>query len=215
MLDRDFAAVLFDMDGTLISSIGAVERSWTQLAAEFDIGRHDLGDLHGVPAREVLEIVLPDRTPAVRAAALRRIVELELADVDDIEVLAGAAEALTATAPRSAIVTSCTRDLAHARLGATVLVPPAVVVTADDVVLGKPDPAPYLAGAAALGADPADCLVVEDASAGIAAGRAAGATTLALTTTQGATIAGDLVVADMCAVRLTVVAGRLRVALSA
>ncbi|GMA85505.1 hypothetical protein GCM10025868_07550 [Angustibacter aerolatus] len=101
--------------------------------------------------------------------------------------LPGAAEALAALPEeRRAIVTSCTRPLALVRIEASSLEAPAVVVTADDVETGKPDPAPYLLGAQRLGVDPARCLVVEDAVMGLRSGRAAGAATLAVTTTTPA-----------------------------
>ena len=213
LTDRTFAAVLFDMDGTLISSIGSVLRSWARLTEEFAIPTERFGDFHGIPARDLLASLLPDRSVAERERALRRLVEIEVDDVDDIEVLAGAAEALAALAPtgRCAIVTSCGRELAAARLRAAGVRVPAVVVTADDVARGKPDPEPFRTGAARLGVDPAQCLVVEDATAGIAAARAAGAATIALTTTLSAdVIDGDLVVPDLGAVRFTVTADGVR-----
>lgn len=86
-----------------------------------------------------------------------------------------------------------------------------MLVTADDVTLGKPAPEPFVLAAARLGVDVVDCLVVEDATAGIIAGRAAGASTLALTTTT-ARIVADLVVPDLSAVRLTAAPGGVLVA---
>jgi sugar-phosphatase len=203
--DRTFAAVLFDMDGTLISSVGSVLRSWARLAREFEIPADRFGQFHGIPARDLVDGMLHDRSPEERARALHRIVEIEIDDVADIEVLPGAAAALAALVPhgRCAVVTSCGRTLAAARLRAAGLTVPDVMVTADDVVRGKPDPEPFRTGARLLGVDPRACLVVEDAPAGIAAGRAAGAATLALTTTVTAgEIDGDLVVPDLAAVRL-------------
>ncbi|WP_307845042.1 HAD family hydrolase [Actinotalea solisilvae] len=204
-LDRPFAGVLFDMDGTLISSVASVERSWATLAREHGVPAFSFDDFHGVPARRILDTVLADRSARDRDLAYERILELELVDLEGIAVLPGALEALAVLAPRGlcAVVTSSTRDLAVARLGAAGLPVPAAIVTADDVVRGKPDAEPFVAGAARLGVDPAHCLVVEDAAAGVAAGRAAGATTVGLLTTT-ADLAADVVVADLAALQFSV-----------
>lgn len=207
---RVFDAVLFDLDGTLINSTAAVLRSWVTWAREHDVELSRLEGNHGVPAAQIIASVLPaDRLPA----ALARIVEIEVADAEGILVLPGAVEALQALGSgRSAIVTSCTRELVGARLEATGLVAPEVVVTADDVTTGKPDPAPYLLGAQRLGVDPARCLVVEDAPMGLLAGRLAGAATLAVTTTTpAAELVADAVVVDLSDVEFTVVAEGVRV----
>jgi mannitol-1-/sugar-/sorbitol-6-phosphatase len=112
--------------------------------------------------------------------------------------LPGAAELLGSVAPL-AVVTSCSPHLAAARFAAARLTPPAVLITADLTARGKPHPDPYLAGAAALGVAPAECLVIEDAPAGVAAARAAGMTVWAVTTTHSAAeLSGaDLVAADV------------------
>jgi mannitol-1-/sugar-/sorbitol-6-phosphatase len=191
--DRTFDAVLFDMDGTLIDSTPAVERSWARWSVEYGLTSSALSMGHGVPAASLVRSVLPaDQVEA----GLRRIAELELIDLDGITVLPGAAELLAALPlDRAAIVTSATRPLTMARLAAAGLRAPAVVVTFDDVANGKPDPEPFLTGAARLGVDPARCLVIEDAPAGIAAGRAAGCAVLAVTTTSPSSeLHADLVV---------------------
>jgi sugar-phosphatase len=217
VLGETFDAVLFDMDGTLISSTRAVERCWLRLAEEFAMPAGDLAPFrfHGVPGRDIIETLLADRDPAERAAALARVVELEIADTHGIEVLLGAADALGALAPagRAAIVTSCGAALAAARLAAVDLAVPAEVVTADDVTRGKPDPEPYRTGAARLGVDVRRCLVVEDAESGVVSGRAAGAATLGLRTTspEGPGGGPDLVVADLSRVELVAVEGGVRV----
>ena len=179
--DRTFDAILFDMDGTLISSIEAVDRSWALWGRE-----HGLGDefriAHGTPARSLVERLLPAEQVEV---ALARIAEIELGDTDGVRVLPGAAELLASLpAERHAIVTSCTRDLAAVRIAATGIGAPGVVVTADDISRGKPDPEPFRRGAELLGFDPARCLVVEDAPAGLESGRAAGCATLAVAGTH-------------------------------
>jgi sugar-phosphatase len=181
---RTFDAVLFDMDGTLIDSTPVVVRSWVAWALERGIDPRRLQGHHGVPAAQIVRGLVPaDEVDE----ALARIDALEIGDVAGITVLPGAAEALAALPEaRRAIVTSCTTALAKARITATRLQAPAVVVTADDVPLGKPDPAPYLLGAERLGVDPARCLVVEDAPSGLTSARAAGSATLAVTTTTRA-----------------------------
>ena len=109
-------------------------------------------------------------------------------------------------------MTSGTRALATGRLAHGGLPIPEQLITADDVERGKPDPQPYLAGAAALGVDPADCLVIEDAPAGIEAGKAAGMTVLALATTfeAGALAAADYVVGSLADVALELGDGAAR-----
>lgn len=210
-LDRSFAAVLFDMDGTLISSTTAVERSWNRLAQEFAFTMVPFGELHGVPAAATIDAVLADRPPQERAAAVARLLELELTDLAGTITLPGTCAALDAIPEqRRAVVTSATADLAAARLGAAGL-GHLRRVTADDVTHGKPHPEPYLAGAALLGVDPADCLVVEDAPPGLLSARAAGMATLALATTHdAAALVADLVVPDLRAVSFVADAAGVR-----
>ncbi|HEX5428540.1 MAG TPA: HAD-IA family hydrolase [Pedococcus sp.] len=211
---RDFAAVLFDMDGTLVDSTPNVVRSWVRWAQEEGIDPRRLAGFHGVPSRSIVEHLLPEERVE---AAVTRIDELELADTDGITVLPGALEALKALSAltdepdRCAIATSCTVPLARARIGATAIPAPRVVVTADDVARGKPHPDPYLLAAQQLGVDPRDCLVVEDAPGGLESARAAGCATLALTTTTApADLFADAVVATLADVTFTVVGGRVR-----
>jgi len=198
-----FAAVLFDMDGTLVDSTPSVERCWARWAEEMDIDLRRLLGWHGVPAAAIARALLP---PERVEAGVARITELELEDTDGIRPLPGAAEAL-AVLPvgRAAIATSCTRPLARARLAAAGLDAPEVVVTADDVSRGKPDPEPFLLAAQRLGVDASRCLVVEDAPAGLAAARAAGCATLGVTTTTPAgELSADVVVRDLAQVRVVV-----------
>lgn len=208
--DRSFAAVLFDLDGTLISSIEAGLRCWSQWAEEEGVDIALLEGGHGVPAAQLIARVLePERV----AAAARRVTELELADTAGVRPLPGAHDALAALpAGRAAIVTSCTPDLYAVRFAATGLPEPSVVVTAADVAVGKPDPAPFLLAASRIGADPGDCLVVEDAPAGLAAGRAAGCATLGVDGQHpDVTLDADLVVGDLSGVRFATDAGGIRV----
>ena len=199
LADEVFEAVLFDMDGTLIDSTPAVIRAWTIWAQEMGLTAEELGRHHGVPSAGVVRAVLP---PDRQKAAIARINELELADVGDIVVLPGAAEALKALVEaKNAIATSCNRPLAWARIRAAGLQPPSTLVTADDVAHGKPDPEPFLMAAQKLGADPRRCLVVEDAPMGLKAAHAAGCFTLAVvTTTPREALDADAVVDNLSAV---------------
>ena len=201
---RGFAAVLFDMDGTLVDSTPAVERSWLRWAQEFGVELTGFGTWHGVPAAQIVSTFLPEDQ---WEAGARRIEQIETEDTDGVVALPGAAEALTTLAAggRCAIATSCVWDLAQARLRATGLIPPEVLVTADMVKIGKPDPAPYLLAAQRLGVDPAQCLVVEDAPAGLTSGLKAGAARLAVTTTYTADqLDAEAIVPDLAAVRFLV-----------
>lgn len=194
--ERTFDAVIFDMDGTLIDSTAAVERAWTAWAKEEGVTAEALAGQHGVPSEDVVRAVLP---PHRHDAAIERINALELADVWGIVPLPGATETLQALpADQVAIATSCSAPLAKARLSASGLRPPQVVITADDVERGKPAPDPYRTAAGWLGADPQRCLVVEDAPKGVLAARAAGSATLAvLTTTPATDLDADLRVPDL------------------
>lgn len=196
---RPFAAVLFDMDGTLIDSLGSVQRSWLRWAAEYEVEPERLLGWHGVPARQIVAALVPQ--PDVAAAQLR-IEAMEIEDVEGIVLLPGAVRAMLAVGGRGAIVTSCTRDLAAARITVTRMPVPRVVVTATDVRHGKPDPEPYLLGAARMGVDPRSCLVVEDAASGVASGRAAGCRTLGVLSGQTEDeLDADVVVPSLADVR--------------
>ncbi|MGW6569309.1 HAD-IA family hydrolase [Streptomyces sp. NPDC054975] len=191
-------ALLFDNDGTLVSSMASVYRCWTRWAVEYGITAETFAavELHGRPAAEIIADLLPAaRVPE----ALRRIEQLEVEDVPGgVELLPGTKELLSSLpAGRWAVVTSATRPLGEARLREVGIDFP-VLVAADDITRGKPDPEPFLLAAAKLGVDPAACVVFEDAPAGLAAGRAAGMRTVALTTTHDRSeLDADIVVTDL------------------
>ena len=209
--DRTFAAVLFDNDGTLVDSSGPVVRSWVQWAREHDVDPYALQGFHGVPAAGIIAAVAPHLDPE---AALARIDEIEVSDVDGVVALPGALAALDALPDtHKAIVTSAGRPLAEARLAAAGLTAPPDTVTIEDVERGKPSPDPFVLAAQRLGADPADCLVVEDAPSGIEAAQAAGCAVVAVTTNHTPDeLPADLVVGSLADLTFTVVDGRVRVA---
>jgi sugar-phosphatase len=193
-------AVLFDMDGTLIDSTPAVDRSWAAWEQRWDVRLGMRASALGRPARDIVA----EHVPAADAqAAFLDIERLEVADTDGIVVLPGVRELLAALpADRWAVATSCSAPLAAARLGAVGITPP-VLVTASDTALGKPNPDPYLAAAERLGVRPEECLVVEDAVAGVQAGRAAGCATLGvLGSVDAEALGADVVVADLAGVRI-------------
>jgi mannitol-1-/sugar-/sorbitol-6-phosphatase len=190
--------ILSDLDGVLVDSTAAVERAWRRWAGEHDIPFGAIEPrMHGVPSRQTVAVVAPE-LDAARESASIDLGQAE--DLDGIAALPGA-EALLAGgyARRYAVVTSGDRRLARARLGAAGLPVPSVLITSDMVERGKPDPEAYLLGADRLGADPADCVVVEDAPAGIAAARAAGMRVVAVTTTHAPDdlCEADAVIADL------------------
>lgn len=170
--------VLFDMDGILISSLGSVERSWTKWAIMRGLDpKAVLSTIHGRRSIESVARLRPDLDATVENAIIE---QLEIDDREGIEALPGAL-ALLRSLPSHCwtVVTSATEPLARVRLAAAGIQVPDRIVTAESVSKGKPDPAPYLAGAAVLGLSPTECVVFEDAASGARAGRAAGCTVIA------------------------------------
>jgi sugar-phosphatase len=207
--------VLFDMDGILISSIGSVERSWTKWAEMRGVDpEYACKMAHGRRAIETAALLRPDLD---REAELRLIEDIELADGEGLAVLPGVLEMLQALpADRWTVVTSATERLARMRLVQAGIPVPARLVTADDVTQGKPDPAPYLAGAALLGLPPGECVVFEDAESGTRAGRAAGCTVIATTFSHDAESlrAAHYLIEDVTGVQVRNLAGEQGIVLT-
>jgi mannitol-1-/sugar-/sorbitol-6-phosphatase len=178
---RTFGALLFDMDGTIISSVAAAERVWAAWAQRhgLDVASF-LPKIHGVRGIDVIsQLDLPGVDPE---AEVQAVLLAEMEDVGGVEPIEGAAAFLASLPPdRWAIVTSSPRKLALRRLEAARLPPPAVLVTGEEIQHGKPAPDCFLLGAKRLGQKIEDCLVFEDAPAGIQAGEAAGASVVVVT----------------------------------
>jgi mannitol-1-/sugar-/sorbitol-6-phosphatase len=170
--------ILFDMDGVLVSSLGSVERSWKKWGEMRGVdGGLAIKTAHGQRAIDTIRLLRPDLNDEEE---LQLIEKIEIDDKDDIEVLKGV-ERLLESLPEKywTIVTSATERLARARLSYAGLKVPIHIITADMVALGKPNPEPYLKGAALLGLKPEECLVIEDSTSGAKAGHAAGCKVLA------------------------------------
>lgn len=178
--------LLFDMDGVLIASIGSVNRCWRTWCERNAVPQPEAVEIpHGTRAVDIVRMLKPGWDEEQVARGLREIEDLETADTAEITVLAGVRPLLKSLPlDRWAIVTSATRRLLLARLDAAGLPLPRHVISAEAVQHGKPDPEPYLRGAEALGLAPADCIVVEDAPSGVAAGLAAGCCVLGVLTTH-------------------------------
>jgi mannitol-1-/sugar-/sorbitol-6-phosphatase len=184
------SAIVFDLDGVLVDSTEVVERAWRRWAGEQGVPADDLLAIaHGRRAREVVHAFAPHLDAELEA---RRLDDWETEDSDGLTAIPGAHECVAAARRRRwAVVTSGGRELATARLRSVGLPIPEVLVTADDVALGKPHPEPYERVRQALAVPAAECLVVEDAPAGITAARRAGMTVLAVMTTHAAAALQD------------------------
>jgi len=180
-------AVLFDLDGTLVNSKPAVERAWIQLAQEASIPLEKMSGLHGIPAEQSLRKILPDRSEREIIKWVERIEYLESSDTNGVIAIDGAIDLLAKLDEKKilwTIVTSCTTPLALSRVKAAGIPFPENSVTFNDVEKGKPFPDPFLLGAKRLGVNPKDCVVVEDAPAGVIAGKAAGCVVAAVLTSH-------------------------------
>ena len=175
-------ALLFDMDGVLVDSTPAVARVWTAWANRLGLDPDQVvRQAHGRPSIATIRELLPS---ADHRAEDQAIEKAEIEDIEDVIALPGTLGLLSALPDnRFAVVTSATRALAVVRLRAAGFAIPKNLVTSNDIQRGKPDPEPYLRGAQILGLSPADCIVIEDAPAGIQSGKAAGSSVIALRTT--------------------------------
>ncbi|MEE2815935.1 MAG: HAD-IA family hydrolase [Actinomycetota bacterium] len=207
-------AVLLDMDGTLVDSTAVVERLWLEWAKPHGIDPDVvLRTVHGRQGHQSMALLLPERDHAINLVENQEMLARESADVDGVVEIAGAAAFLAALSPvPHAIVTSANVALMTARMQAAGLTVPALAITAESVTDSKPHPEGFLAAAAQLGVDPADCIVFEDSEAGVQAGLAAGMRVIGVgahAAAFGATHAVDdltrvIVKADADGLRLTI-----------
>lgn len=176
------AALLFDLDGVLINSTPAVARVWRRWAIEHGFNPDEVvARAHGRPSLTTVREYLPN---ADHQAENREVERREIADLEGVVPLPGALDLLSSLPEdRWTIVTSCTRPLAEVRIKAAGLPLPKKMITSNDITHGKPNPEPFLKGAAVLGFPASECIVFEDVPAGVRAGKSAGARVIAFTTT--------------------------------
>ncbi len=182
MITLSCDAILFDMDGTLVDSTACVKAIWGPWAQRHGIELSFL--LHHSHGRRTIDTI-NQVAPHLDAASEAEVLEAEEITLrEGMVAVGGALQLLSRLKPHQwAVVTSAPRRLATARLGYAGLPAPPLLITAEDVLHGKPDPEGYLKAAQQLGVSPSRCVVVEDAPAGILAGRNAGMPVLGLTTT--------------------------------
>lgn len=205
MITLNCRAILFDLDGTLIDSASRIQRLWQDWSRRHGIPSHTILEvMHGRRPGETIGIVAPHLSIEEEVFALETD---EISDMEGVRPYPSAAELLgRLSADQWAIVTSGSLRVAGARLNYVGLPVPAVFITGDDVEAGKPAPEGYLLAADRLGLLPADCVVVEDAPAGIQAGRAAGMRVVAVASalSRQALSQADVVVQHLSDIRLQI-----------
>ena len=206
------AAILFDLDGVLVDSTPSVTYQWLTWAQENGISAETmLPIMHGRRTIEVVRLAAPQLDAE---AETRKIERRGAVDHERVSLVAGAAELLRLLPEdRWAVVTSATRYMATTRLRHFSLPVPLVLISADDVTRGKPDPEPYLKAAQLLGANPRECLVIEDAPAGIQSAHAGGMKAVGVASTFPASELreADAVAETLQQLRVSLLDGTLKV----
>ena len=216
MTKIDCHGVLFDLDGVLVDSTPAVARVWTIWAEKHGFDPEETVRIaHGRPSLATIRELLPNADHEAENTVMER---MEIEDVSDVVPLPGTLELLASLPPDQwTVVTSCTRALALVRLRVAGLPVPEKMVTSTDIVNGKPDPEPYLKGAQLLGLAPQECVVFEDAPAGIRSGKAAKSRVVAFQTTESDELlrraGADWIVKDASAVHVSANNGRRELSL--
>lgn len=211
----EVSAIVFDLDGVLADSSAVVDQAWIEWGGRHGIdAKHILEAIPGKRTRDAIALLAPASDIDAEAA---RIIAREQSLVGLVVPVPGARELVAQLPPgRWGVATSGTDAIARGRLAHTGLPIPDVLITAEMVTRGKPDPEVYLRAAAALGFDPAACLVFEDSPSGVAAATAAGAIVVGvLTWAEPGLLGVPYTVADLYAVQATVVGKHLRVELQA
>ena len=177
-------AILFDLDGVLVDSAECVERTWRKWATDHELDPEGvIAVAHGRRTLETVRLVAPHLSAEAELATLAAS---ESTTSEGVYEIAGARELLEQLpAEKWAVVTSGIRAVAEFRLRHARLPAPSVMFCADEITHGKPDPEGYLTAASRLGYSSVDCVVIEDAPAGIESARAAGMRVIAITTTFG------------------------------
>jgi sugar-phosphatase len=175
-------AIIFDLDGVLVDSAECIERTWRAWALRNQLDPESvIAVAHGRRAIETVQLVAPQLSAE---AELYSLAASESTTSEGVYEISGARELLEMLpADKWAVVTSGIRAVAEFRLRHAGLPVPPVMICADEISRGKPDPEGYLTAAERLGYSPAECLVIEDAPAGIESACAAGMRVIAITTT--------------------------------
>jgi sugar-phosphatase len=208
-------AILFDLDGVLVDSAERVEKTWREWATRHRLDpEHVIAMAHGRRTIETMRLVAPELSTDAEIAALE---SSEATNPEGVYEIAGARELLRLLpASRWAVVTSGIRAVAEFRLRHTGLPLPTVMICADEITRGKPDPEGYLTAAARLGYSSADCIVIEDAPAGLEAAQAAGMRAIAIATTYppDGLKAADAVVARLADLSVNFAGDEIQISLS-
>jgi mannitol-1-/sugar-/sorbitol-6-phosphatase len=178
-------ALLLDLDGTLVDSSTAVESAWRWAAKRLGVPfTQILPYIHGIPADQALELAVPGLDVLTKSRLAAEILTRQADSKAAVSAMPGALHFLDSLPPGSwAVVTSGSVRLAESSIKKAGLPEPPILITADDVQAGKPDPEPFMRAMGVLDVSSEECIVIEDSPHGIASGVAAGVRVLAVGTT--------------------------------
>lgn len=208
----DIQAILFDLDGTLVDSTSCVEAVWEEWAAKHDVDKDRLlTEVHGCRALEIIPMFKPELNVLDEND---KLLKQEIEHASEVTLIPGADSLLHSLKNLPwGIVTMSSRELARAKLEATGLPMPDVLITADDITHGKPNPESYLLGAEKLKVEPSQCLVFEDAISGIKSANSAGMQVIQIVFSGHSDIQTDILsyIEDMTSVSVTVTDKKLTI----